>query len=308
MANKYAQTSGNWNGSIWYDAPSGGSLVDPPGSGDVAFLLAGVAVTLNVDVACDEIKAHNGTGWTTGTLVVPTGTTRTITCPAIRPGTETMMTLGSGGGTLQINGTLYGSNGSSKYGVNITGTGWTVQAPDGGQFHCVGSSNSSAGAEALLISAAATVTLTSATGGSASGRVGVRNSASGATLSVGTATGGSGAWSYAVQCGGGSTTIGTAIGGSAAGACCIYINSSAATVTIGTARGGVHANAGVIYPGIGGAIKINAIDPSGVGPIIGGALIRLHKGVRLPLFDENGSPVEFIREGEARRGLIGALR
>ncbi len=305
MADRYAQTSGNWSGSIWYDAPFGGSQVSKPVAGDTAYLLGGVTVTLDEDVQCTSIKASDGTNWTTGKLALSGSVTRQILAD-LYPGTDTLLTLSSFTGTLRIGGTLCGSNASSKYGIYITSAGCTVEPAPGYNFICQGS-GSSAGGEALLLAAASSVSVTSAIGGSRNGRVAVLIASSGAVLNVGTATGGSAPWAYGLQCSTGTTTVGTAIGGSAMAAHCIYTNSSAANVTIGVAKGGSHANAGCVYPGIGGNIDILSIDPTGVGPIIGGGNIRLAPGLRLPLFDLDGNRREWISSAAARHGLVGVL-
>ena len=299
MANKYAQSSGNWSsggaGGIWYDSPTGGNPVNKPTSGDNAYILGGVAVTADEDISCELIRPWNGSAETNGALAIPASTTRTIVAD-LYGGSAALITISGStpGVTLKLNGTLRPGLSSSGYALYVTGGSPTIEPASGGAIHCVGGSGGSSG-EALLLnlsSGTCSATITSTTGGSASGRVGTRIGGSVALTVTGNVLGGSASTTYGLQVGVSSTAIvqGTVVGGSAANAFGMYVTGTSANVTIAVAKGGSHVKAATLNCSL-GTVTINATDLTGVGPIIGGATYKLGHGVALNFQDSNGARV-----------------
>lgn len=124
MANKYAQSNGNWSagggGGIWYDAASGGNEVAKPTIGDNAYL-NGCDVTLDENVACDLVDA----GATDGRFLIPNSGTVIITADVSSSYAGTMISWGTGTCSLTINGDVtYAS--TSTAGMLTVGTGQTL--------------------------------------------------------------------------------------------------------------------------------------------------------------------------------------
>lgn len=154
MANKYAQSSGNWSagggGGIWYDAASGGSEVAKPAAGDVAYIVDGAAVAIDEDVSCAQITATGNTGY----ITVAANRTMTLTGnPGLRySGTSTSgfvrvssgvltITHDQGAGTVAVQGDT--SNGrpivtSSTGGLSVSNIGGTAFAAGGGRIEANG--------------------------------------------------------------------------------------------------------------------------------------------------------------------------
>jgi len=296
MANKYAQSSGNWSsggaGGIWYDSPTGGNPVNKPTSGDNAYILGGVAVTADEDISCELIRPWNGSAETNGALAIPASTTRTIVAD-LYGGSAALITISGStpGVTLKLNGTLRPGLSSSGYALYVTGGSPTIQPTTGGAIHCVGGSGATGG-EAMLLYATSTATITSATGGSAAYRIGARIGSSANLTVTGDVTGGTQSYAYGLQVGGSSTAIvqGTVVGGSAAYAFGMYVNGTSADVTIAVAKGGSHVKAAAVCALL-GTVTILDTDLSGAGPIIGGATYKLGHGVALNFQDSNGARV-----------------
>lgn len=152
MANKYAQSTGNWSaggvGGIWYDAASGGSVVAKPTSGDNAYICSGAVVTINEDATADLIAPVTGT---TGQIKI-TGS-KTITAALTADYAGTFVLWDSGTQVLTINGSVAYSGTSTAgmltYGTNQTltiqntGGAGTVSVTCSGTGYCIlGSSGS----------------------------------------------------------------------------------------------------------------------------------------------------------------------
>ncbi len=124
MANKYAQSAGNWSagggGGIWFDAPAAGSEVAKPGVGDDAYTNGNI-VTLDENVVCDLVTAST----TGGGVLVPSAATVSITADVQSAFAGTMLTWAAANGTLTINGDVtYASTFTS--GMLAVGNGQTL--------------------------------------------------------------------------------------------------------------------------------------------------------------------------------------
>lgn len=253
MADKYAQTSGNWSNDdpstgIWFDAPSGGTRVGVPEPGDTAYINATATVTLDVDPACDLIEGA-------GLLVASVN--RLITAD-MRSNSGNLLHV-STALTLSVAGDIYGGTATGAHTLRMNHAsakllhiGRIIGASNGGFRY------------AVQLSAGAGHELDEVIGGSASSAI-------------------------AVDVGAASVKIARAEGGSAAAAAAVFASSSFGTTEIALAKGGSHAEAPAVNHGS-GTLAIEAVDPTGQGPIIGGGMLKLGDGVVLPLRDLAGNP------------------
>lgn len=132
MANKYAQSTGNWSaggaGGIWYDAESGGSEVAKPAAGDVAYICDGAAVDIDEDVSCAQIKNVANTGYITVTA------NRTMTLTG-NPGIDSSTTSTSGFIRVSANTlTITHDQGAGTTAVQQTAAGYAVMTSSTGAF------------------------------------------------------------------------------------------------------------------------------------------------------------------------------
>jgi len=161
MANKYAQTTGNWSTTTWYTAATGGSTTTAPGVGDVALATTGITITIDQNVTCDSIASGTGA---LGNFVTD-GNNRTLTLAnggVNYGGTDsingflkytagTLTIVGGGAGTNAINNSssgyaVYGGTGTESITVsnsggnawNNTGSGYALYHKGSGAWNTTG--------------------------------------------------------------------------------------------------------------------------------------------------------------------------
>lgn len=118
MANKFAQSNGNHNAEIWYDAPTAGNAVAVPGVGDDA-IANGKTVTIVANWNLDNLRNDNTGGATNGGKFQTSGAV-TVT---LSDGTG-MVTAGSVGNDCLrvepggiVNGNGTGGSASGAHGI-----------------------------------------------------------------------------------------------------------------------------------------------------------------------------------------------
>lgn len=122
MATLYAQSTGNWDAILWNTAANGSGTNETPGAADTLISNA-FTVTVNGNYTVTKVTNTGGGTFTlaNGVTLTCTDATAGVVGDAASVGAVTFGLTGTGE-SATLTAKVAGGNGTSEYGVNITGT------------------------------------------------------------------------------------------------------------------------------------------------------------------------------------------